>query len=259
MPDSKTVSSILVNEVLATAADQLHREKDYISDDIAQNEDETAKLRKIIAKYQDALARQQKEEKNAMDDLMLQQEELKDLHQHSKELADELAGDRELLLKLKVENKKKLASLNEYDLLGDDIMGQVEAAKLRINEKEAAVKELDDVIAELDHNVGQVSTKPMPVQKVRTYKVAKGDEVDEMLAQYINGMRIELPISRLGGGQYMFGSKKIYAKVMNSKLVVRVGGGYMDMNEFITTYAESERLKLQHMDPAEVDRLHANN
>jgi hypothetical protein len=29
-------------------------------------------LRKIIAKYQDALARQQKEEKNAMDDLMLQ-------------------------------------------------------------------------------------------------------------------------------------------------------------------------------------------
>lgn len=47
----------------------------------------------------------------------------------------------------------------------------------------------------------------------------------------------------------MFGSKKIYAKVMNNKLVVRVGGGYMDMNEFITTYAESERLKLQHMDP----------
>lgn len=71
-PDSRTVSSILVNEVLATAADQLQREKDYISDDIAQNDDETAKLRKIIAKYQDALARQQKNEKNAMDDLMLQ-------------------------------------------------------------------------------------------------------------------------------------------------------------------------------------------
>jgi hypothetical protein len=115
------------------------------------------------------------------------------------------------------------------------------------------------VIAELDSDMGKVNTKPIPIQKVRTYKVAKGDEVDEMLAQYINGMRIELPISRLGGGQYMFGSKKIYAKVMNNKLVVRVGGGYMDMNEFITTYAESERLKLQHMDPSEVERLHANN
>ena len=56
----------------------------------------------------------------------------------------------------------------------------------------------------------------------------------------------------------MFGSKKIYAKVMNKKLVVRVGGGYMNMEEFIQTYAESERLKLQHMDPAEVERLHMN-
>ena len=55
----------------------------------------------------------------------------------------------------------------------------------------------------------------------------------------------------------MFGSKKIYAKVMNKRLVVRVGGGYMDMSEFITTYAESERLKLQHMDPDEVERLHS--
>ena len=57
----------------------------------------------------------------------------------------------------------------------------------------------------------------------------------------------------------MFGSKKIYAKVMNNKLVVRVGGGYMNMEEFINTYAESERLKLQHMDPSAVEALHQNN
>ena len=138
-------------------------------------------------------------------------------------------------------------------------MAQVDDTKRLINDKEATVKELDDEIAALEHSLGQATIQPKPVQKVRTYKVAKGDEVDEMLAQYINAMRIELPISRLGGGQYMFGSKKIYAKVMNNKLVVRVGGGYMDMNEFIQTYAESERLKLQHMDPAEVERLHQSN
>ena len=57
----------------------------------------------------------------------------------------------------------------------------------------------------------------------------------------------------------MFGSKKIYAKVMNNKLVVRVGGGYMNMEEFINTYAESERLKLQHMDPEKVAELHSQN
>ena len=42
----------------------------------------------------------------------------------------------------------------------------------------------------------------------------------------------------------MFGTKKIYAKVMNGKLFVRVGGGYQSMEEFITYYGEAERHKL---------------
>jgi TfoX/Sxy family transcriptional regulator of competence genes len=45
-----------------------------------------------------------------------------------------------------------------------------------------------------------------------------------------------LPIKRLGGGYYMFGTKKIFCKIINGKLVVRVGGGYMGMEEFIMQY-----------------------
>jgi len=41
---------------------------------------------------------------------------------------------------------------------------------------------------------------------------------------------------RLGGGFYMFGSKKIYAKIMNGKLVIWVGGGYMSIDEFMKHY-----------------------
>jgi Growth-Arrest-Specific Protein 2 Domain len=36
----------------------------------------------------------------------------------------------------------------------------------------------------------------------------------------------------------LFGSKKIFAKIMNGKLVIRVGGGFMVIEEFIATYAE---------------------
>ena len=50
-PDSQTASSILVNEIMATGFDQLKREQNNIDDDIAQNSDETEKLKKIIAKY----------------------------------------------------------------------------------------------------------------------------------------------------------------------------------------------------------------
>lgn len=47
-----------------------------------------------------------------------------------------------------------------------------------------------------------------------------------------------LDIKRLGGGFYMCGDKKIYCKVMNGKLVVRVGGGYVSIEEFIKVYAK---------------------
>lgn len=70
-PDSKTVSSILVNEVLGTAADQLARDNNYIADDIAKNGNEAEKLRKLVAKYKDALNKQRKQEKDSMDDMML--------------------------------------------------------------------------------------------------------------------------------------------------------------------------------------------
>lgn len=41
----------------------------------------------------------------------------------------------------------------------------------------------------------------------------------------------------------MYGSKKIFAKIMNGKLVIRVGGGYMLIDEFLRNFAEQEREK----------------
>lgn len=68
--------------------------------------------------------------------------------------------------------------------------------------------------------------------------------VDELLAQFINLANCPVPIKRLGGGFYLFGLKKIYAKILNGKLVIRVGGGYMIIEEFIQSYAEQELNKL---------------
>lgn len=54
----------------------------------------------------------------------------------------------------------------------------------------------------------------------------------------------------------MFGTKKIYAKIINNKLVVRVGGGFMGIDEFINTYGESELLKLKRFTPQQIAELH---
>jgi len=40
-------------------------------------------------------------------------------------------------------------------------------------------------------------------------------------------------IEKIGEGKYIFGSKQISAKIVEEKLVVRVGGGYTSADKFI--------------------------
>lgn len=72
-----------------------------------------------------------------------------------------------------------------------------------------------------------------------------------MFADIFNRLGINVHIERLGGGYYMFGSKKIYCKIINGKLVVRVGGGYMGIEEFIMQYGQQESEKATMMQDAE--------
>jgi hypothetical protein len=54
-----------------------------------------------------------------------------------------------------------------------------------------------------------------------------------------------MPIKRLGDGNYIFGTRKIYVKLITGRLVVRVGGGFMSIEEFLSQYAEMEMSKVQ--------------
>lgn len=68
-----------------------------------------------------------------------------------------------------------------------------------------------------------------------------------------------MPIKKLGNGYYIFGTRKIYAKILNGKLVIRVGGGYMVIEEFISTYAEQELNKMNKIQEREDEaNLHSN-
>ena len=42
-----------------------------------------------------------------------------------------------------------------------------------------------------------------------------------------------VPIKKLGEG-YLFCTRKIFAKVLNGRLIIRVGGGFVVIEEFIS-------------------------
>lgn len=58
-------------------------------------------------------------------------------------------------------------------------------------------------------------------------------------------MGCPVPVKRTGQNNYMFGTKKISAKIINGRLVIRVGGGYMGIEEFMMYYGQQELLKIQ--------------
>ncbi len=116
-------------------------------------------------------------------------------------------------------------------------IGDAESRR-KLEEEERLRKEREDALAN---------------QKRKWYIPLKGDPVDEMMAKYLNACQHYVPVKRLGEGQYMYGSKKIFAKIMNGKLIIRVGGGYMLIDEFLANYAEIEVSKLEGEDFKSVD------
>lgn len=91
---------------------------------------------------------------------------------------------------------------------------------------------------------------PQPQPAPIKYKATKGDAVDELMAHWINQYQLDVPLVRLDDKsvgeyrRYMFGTKKIQAKILNDKLVVKVGGGFMLITEFIETYGQQEYDKM---------------
>ena len=50
-------------------------------------------------------------------------------------------------------------------------------------------------------------------------------------------------------GVYEFGSKKVYVKVEKDKIRIKVGGGFLSIDEFLDQYTPAELEKLERRDP----------
>ena len=61
-----------------------------------------------------------------------------------------------------------------------------------------------------------------------------------MLAHFVNTHNVYVPIKRLEEKVYLFGTKKIQCQIINGVLMIRVGGGYMSIEEFVDRHADAE-------------------
>ena len=62
----------------------------------------------------------------------------------------------------------------------------------------------------------------------------------------------------MAAGKYLFGTKSIIAKIVNMKLLIRVGGGFMSADEFIEQYGRIEMIKMMKSQNPNFDAEKAN-
>lgn len=129
--------------------------------------------------------------------------------------------------------------MDMYEMLSVNCQFKKPIKKLLKNVERARLAKaaLDDKHGPLKDELSKVKSPPV-------YQPVKGDPVDELFARALNASGLAVPVKRLGPGSYMFGTKKILAKIINGKLVIRVGGGYMSAEEFIETYGRVEMMKM---------------
>jgi hypothetical protein len=73
--------------------------------------------------------------------------------------------------------------------------------------------------------------------RIAVYIPVKHDVIDKKLAEYINNYpersKLKIMFMRESEGIYQFGTKKVYVRVDQDKINIRVGGGFLSIDEFL--------------------------
>ncbi len=140
--------------------------------------------------------------------------------------------------------KKDLEIASDYILELEDKVYKANKTSLellkQLKDAEVEIETLKNYIIELK-------------QRISVYIPVKDDAVDRKLAEFINNyperQKLKIMFMRESEGVYQFGSKRVAVRVDKDKINIRVGGGYLSIDEFLDQYTPAELEKLERKDP----------
>ena len=93
-----------------------------------------------------------------------------------------------------------------------------------------------------------------------TYQHAENDRIDKHLAEIINNSeKSKMLFIRESEGVYTYCKKKVFMKNEHDRLIIRVGGGYMSLEEFIDTFNPFQSWKPKYMRNESQGKLNKSN
>ena len=159
------------------------------------------------------------------------------LEQMTHSMQDELdrANQNKALTKYDTHLNQNL--LKEMNLLSDYILEQSEKL-LHSN------KLLEKVRDEMEHkDLEAVKLKKMIIEaRPEQYRADNDDPIDLAIGEFINQREepLTVPFTRENTGVYLFGTRRIFVKIEQGKLIFKCGGGYMLPEELVAVYTHNE-------------------
>lgn len=162
--------------------------------------------------------------------------EMKDLYERTSSIEQSFLNTKKRLL-FAYENKEH--TVREMKYLSDLILHLTSCYTSAHRSYNKANSLLDQKNCEVItiHNALEELKKKYPV-----YFPVKEDPLDLALGNYLNlrDVGLAVPFIREGGGVYVFGTRKVLVNYERGKLTVKVGGGFLPIEEFIQAYSDIE-------------------
>ncbi len=149
---------------------------------------------------------------------------------------DELCQQFTKLVENKDAYKSDLEICTNYLLEVEEKCQEAQKTSLELlqhlKERETENERLQSIIMELQ--------KDATSKKLFVYHPVRDDPVDKKLSDFINAapsrVRNNMNFVRESEGIYKYGKKRVFMKIEQDKIIIRVGGGYLTIEEFIDQY-----------------------
>lgn len=175
-------------------------------------------------------------------DIEDQMEEALNREEESQRARKELQKEIEKQTKFVLELEEKVYRSNKTSL---ELLKQLKEAEIEISTLQGYVSDLQN--------------------RVAVYIPVKNDLIDKTLGDFINNYsqrnKLKIMFMRESEGIYQFGSRKVAIKVDQDRITVRVGGGYISVEEFLEQYTPQELEKMEHKNPVKrmTDKIAVQN
>ena len=135
----------------------------------------------------------------------------------------------------KDELNKELENASDYIVRLEDKFYEAKKTSLDL------LKCVKDSEGEIDHLKDEIEMLKAYIidlkSRIAVYIPVKGDTIDKKMAEYINNypdrQKLKIMFMRESEGVYQFGTKRIGVKVAKDKIEIRVGGGFLSIDEFL--------------------------